>query len=170
MTSSEDVSFLWADIDLTEIVDKVNWTVEELYVPKHDTLYVIVPEYVRDGKHVEIVSVPDEIYDHEDYIAEWLCENEKFKKYILNRSEYGLAGYFYSDINVYPKMFDFFRDRPDFLYDYHDFMIKNKRKQTWFDREFYKYCALKLLKSEDWFAFDIRRLGEVKIHEFKRIT
>jgi hypothetical protein len=160
VTSKEDVSFLWADTDLPgmyKMIDATRWSIEEIYNPLHETAYVIFPPKIKSINDIEIILCPDELFDHESFVAEVLCNNEKFIKYISCKNEYGLLGYFYSGKSSFCRMVELFREKPEYLIEYYDYAHK-KRSKPKFYRDFYKYCAAQLLKSEDWFEWEVKKI------------
>lgn len=164
---ANDISFIYSNGSLNEIckmIDLENWNVEQFYMPSNETIYAIYPEWMSKSSDVTVISCPDELFDHEKYIAKHLCEDKKLIKYINSKSEKGMLGVFYSAKCVFGEMVEFFRERPDYLIKYYDYTHKNKRKtknnpEDLFDQDFYFYCTKQLLKRKDWFVVDVKRLN-----------
>lgn len=161
----DDISFIYSKRSLNEIykmIDVENWNVEQIYVPHHETVYVVYSEWIKKASDVTVISCPDELSDHEDYIARHLCEDKRFISYVHSKNEYGMLGLFYSAKSIFGEMVEFFRERPDYLRKYYDYSHSKGKKmkpERIFDQDFYYYCARQLLKREDWFVFDVKRLN-----------
>ncbi|MCM3394843.1 hypothetical protein M3651_20890 [Cytobacillus oceanisediminis] len=164
VTKADDVSFIYSDKKIGEIyrmIDIDKWQVEQIYVPKNEAAYVAYPEWLGDVSDLSVISVPDEVFDHEEWVARYLSGDKRLISYIHRKNEYGMYGVFFNAENHFRDMVDFFRERPDYLVKYYDYISrKNKKKaDKLFEPDFYCYCVKQLLKRKDWHVIDVRKIS-----------
>lgn len=89
----EDVAFIFSDKNLDEMkemVDTDTVQVEQYFVPKGEKVYVAFPDWAETIEDLRIISVPDEIFDPEDWVARDLKQDNKYKRYLKKMKDWSL--------------------------------------------------------------------------------
>lgn len=87
-------------------IDLKNWTVDEIFVDRYSDVFACYESYLDDENSCQVVSVPFDIYDPEEYIyralAERLAEEEHFRLYVEEVAcNAGLVEQFWKDSKGY---------------------------------------------------------------------